>query len=112
MRILVPVLENESFDSKVSEHFGHAPFFALFDTESKRLEIVENTLNHSDPNLTPADQTMVYNPEMVYVLGIGKKAIDLFKEKGVKLKTGRFKTVKEVVENLEQLEDLGKSCGH
>ncbi len=112
MKLLIPVLENKSFDSKISEHFGYAPFFALFDTETKELKIVENVIDHANSSLTPVDQIMSHDFDILYVLGIGGRAINLFKEKGVKVKTGKFKVVKEVIDNLEGLEELKESCGH
>jgi len=112
MRILIPVLEDEGLESEISPHFGHCDFFALFDTETKRLEILENALDHSNPMLTPVDQIMKYKPDMVYSLGIGQRAIMLFGEKGVKLKTGSFINVKDVLDNLDNLEDLEQGCMH
>lgn len=112
MRILIPVLEDEGLESEVSPHFGHCGFFALFDTKTKKLEVVENKLNHTNPALTPVDQIMKYKPDTVYALGMGQRAIMLFGEEGVKLKTGSFTVVKDVLDNLNNLEDLEQGCMH
>lgn len=111
MRLLIPVLEDKKFESRISEHFGQASFFALFDSETKKLKIVRQVIDHSS-DLTPVDQIMVHGFDTVYVLDMGGRAISLFREKGVKIKTGKFRTVKEVVENLDKLKDLKESCGH
>jgi len=112
MRILIPLLDKKGEDSSVSLYFGHAPYFAIFDTESKKLEIVKNELDHSNLDLTPVDQLMKYKLDVVYVKDIGQRAINLFQEKGIKLKTGNWKIVKEVLEHLEELVELKRSCGH
>jgi predicted Fe-Mo cluster-binding NifX family protein len=109
MKILIALNENKGENSKLSFHFGMAPFFAIYDSESKKLEIIKNEIDHSI-NISPADQIMKFNPEAIFSLGIGKKAINLFKEKGVKLKTGNFKILKEIIENIENLKDIEKSC--
>jgi hypothetical protein len=43
---------------------------------------------------------------------MGSRAISLFMEKNIILKTGSFKTVKEVIENINSLNDLTKGCSH
>ena len=112
MKILVAINEDKGVESKLSEHFGHCPFFAMFDSETKSLEIFKNNLNHSDSNKSPVDQIMVHNPDIVFTLGIGKRAIDLFKEKGVKLATEKFTILKEVIDNVENLKELNDGCSH
>ncbi|MBW2966414.1 hypothetical protein KY342_04900 [Candidatus Woesearchaeota archaeon] len=112
-RIFFPLLDDNGMDSEISSHFGHAPFFGLYDTETKKLEIIENVLDHADPTKSPVDQIVeAVNPTTVYAQGIGGRAISLFAEKGVKLKTGTYTTVKEVIDNLDKLEDLTEGCGH
>jgi predicted Fe-Mo cluster-binding NifX family protein len=112
IRILIPALEDKGLESSVSPHFGHCPFFALFDTETNRLKMVENVLDHGNPMLTPVDQIMKYKPDIVYALGMGQRAIMLFGEKGIKLKTGNLTIVRAVLDNLDNLEDLEHGCMH
>ena len=112
-RIFFPLLDDNGMESEISSHFGHAPFFGLYDTETKKLEIIENNLDHADPSKSPVDQIVeAVNPTTVYAQGIGGRAIGLFAEKGVKLKTGPYQIVKEVIDNLDKLEDLTEGCGH
>ena len=112
MKILIPVLDNNKENSKISLHFGHAPFFAIYDSENKELTFFKNTIDHSNPNLTPVDQLSEYKCEIVYVKDIGQRAINLFKEKNIILKTGNYETVQEIMDNCNHLEELKKSCGH
>jgi len=112
MRILIAINEKNGINSKLSEHFGHCPYFAIYETETNDLEFVENKIDHSDQNSTPVDQMMKFNPNIVFTLGAGQRAVNLFKEKGVKLKTGKYEIVKEVIENIEGLKDLDGGCGH
>ncbi|MBW2980515.1 hypothetical protein KY360_03800 [Candidatus Woesearchaeota archaeon] len=112
-RIFFPLLDNNGMDSEISDHFGHAPFFGLYDAKTKKLTITENKLSHTDPDKSPVDQIVeAVNPTTVFALGIGGRAIQLFNEQGICLKTGDFRTVKEVIENLDKLESQTKSCGH
>jgi len=112
-RIFFPLLDNNGEDSKISEHFGHAPFFGVYNIEKKELKIVPNNLDHTDPNKSPIDQIEeAVNPTTIFAKSIGGRAIGIIAEKGLKLKTGNFNTVKEAITNLDKLENQTQSCGH
>lgn len=111
--IFFPLLDNKGEDSEISGHFGHAPFFGIYDVEKKELKITPNNLDHTDPTKSPIDQIQeAVNPTTIFAKGIGGRAISIIAQKGLKLKTGEFNTVKEVIENLDKLEDQTESCGH
>ena len=112
MKILIAINEDNGIDSKLSEHFGHCPYFAIYEIEKKVLEIVKNKIDHTNQNSTPVDQIMKFNPDMVFTLGAGQRAVNLFNERKVELKTGDYKTVKEVVKNVNNLKDLDGGCEH
>jgi len=112
MKLLIAINEDKGFNSKLSEHFGHCPYFAIYETETKNLEIIENKIDHSNQNLTPVDQIMKFNPDIVFTRGIGARAIKLFNEKKIKLKTGDYQTIKEVIENLDNLKKMEAGCEH
>jgi len=112
-RIFFPLLDNKGEDSEISQHFGHAPFFGVYDVEKKELKIIENDLDHTDPNKSPIDQIEeAVKPTTIFAKDIGGRAINIIAEKGLSLKTGDYKTVKEVIENLDKLKDQIESCGH
>jgi len=112
-RIFFPLLDDEGENSKISQHFGHAPFFGLYDVEKKELKIIENDLDHSDPNKSPIDQIEeAVNPTTIFAKGIGARAIQIIEQKGLQLKTGDYATVKDVLENLDKLDNQTQGCGH
>jgi len=112
-KMLVPLLEDKGLSSRVALHFGHAPFFGLYNLKSKEIIVQENNLDHSSSEKTPVDQIVEgFNPSIVFVQDIGSRAMRLFSQRGIVLKTGAFKILKEVVENFDKLEELKESCGH
>ena len=112
-KVFIPIMDNNGMDSEIATHFGHAPFFGLYDFESKKFTITKNVLDHSDPNRSPVDQIAeTFNPTVVFAQSMGERAISLFNEKGIKLKSGPYKIVKEVIENFNKLKELTQSCGH
>ena len=112
MKLLIALNENKGLNSKLSEHFGHCDYFAIFNTEIRKFEMVKNEIEHSNENLTPVEQVMKFKPDAVFSLGMGQRAIKLFAEKNVKIKTGKFKILKEVIDNFENLEELKDGCEH
>jgi len=112
MKLLIAINNNNGLYSKLSEHFGHCLYFALYETTTKELKIVENIIDHSKISLTPVDQVMQFEPDIVFSLAIGQRALNLFDEKDVKVKTGDFKILKEVINNFNQLKELTVGCVH
>jgi len=112
MKILIAIDEDKGIDSKLSEHFGHCSYFAIYETNTKELEILENKIDHTNQNLTPVDQIMKFNPDIVFTLGAGQRAIKLFDKKVARLKTGNYKLVREVIDNINNLKDMGTGCEH
>ncbi len=112
-RIFFPLLDHKGMDSEISQHFGHAPFFGVYDTEKKELKIIENNLDHVDPTKSPIDQIEeAVNPTTIFAKGIGGRAVSIIAEKGLSLKTGDYDTVREAISNLDKLKDQTQDCGH
>ncbi|MCF7862283.1 hypothetical protein K9M79_08665 [Candidatus Woesearchaeota archaeon] len=112
-RVFFPLLDNNGTDSRISPHFGHAPFFGLYDIKTREFTITGNSLSHTDPNKSPVDQIIeAVDPTIVFAQGIGARAIMLFKEKGIAIRTGSYGTVKEVINNMDNLDEQISDCGH
>lgn len=110
MIISMPVLEDKGKQSQISQHFGHNPLFAIYDTDTKKLKIV-NIGTHGS-GCTPVEEIKKHNADTIYTIGIGSRAMSLLNTIGVKIKTGNFRTVGEVIANLDKLQDLEEGCGH
>lgn len=112
-RIFIPLMDNNGMDSEISEHFGHAPFFGVYDVSRNQLEIIPNDLDHADPTKSPIEQIQdAVNPTTIFAKSIGGRAISLIHEKGMCIKTGDFNKAGEVIENLDSLKDKTDDCGH
>lgn len=106
-------MDNKGLDSNVAEHFGHSDFLGLYDFKNKKLEIKENRLDHSNAFSSPIDQVKeIFNPDAVYAFALGKRAIMLFKEKGIIIITGKFSKVKDIILDINNCVELDRDCGH
>ena len=110
MRILIPVAENKNEDSRISWHFGRAPYFALYDSETDKLEIIETKKEGFGGKSRLAEDMLNYEPDVVFAIGMGPRAVDLLKSRGVRIETGNYNTVKEIIENKDKLKELEEAC--
>ncbi|MFH0876342.1 MAG: NifB/NifX family molybdenum-iron cluster-binding protein [archaeon] len=112
-RVFFPLLEDNGMNSTISDHFGHAPFFGVYDVEKEKLEIIENNLDHEDPTKSPIDQIEeAVHPTTIFAKGIGGRAIGIIQQKGLSLKTGQYNTVGDAIKNFDKLDNQTQSCGH
>ncbi len=110
MRILIPVLENKDKESQVSYHFGRAPFFAIYESAKDELKIVENKSEHFGGRGRPAENMLSQNPDVVFAKGMGPRAVNLLKSKNIRIETGDFDTVREIIQNKDKLKELEEAC--
>jgi len=110
MRILIPVLNNEGRNSKVSWHFGRAPFFALYDSENNRLEIIETMKEGSGGKSRLAEDMLEYKPDVIFAREMGPRAVDLFESKNVKVVTGNYDIIDDIIKNKDKLKEMEEGC--
>ena len=109
MKIAIPVSDNKGELSTVAEHFGHVKFMAVYDSETKQLGMVDVQETEGCSPISAIDNLKV---DIIYCLGMGTRAITLCEKKKIKLKTGKFRIVRDVINKLDELDDLKEGCGH
>jgi len=99
MKIVIPVLENKGMNSIISEHFGHAPYFAFIEIEDGEIESVEieqNPYEEHGPGVVPR-YIKSKGAEIIIVRGIGGRALGFFKELGIKVVRGAQGRIKDII---------------
>jgi len=113
MRVVIPIIDGEG--SMISEHFGRAPYFAIFTIEEGRIlkrELIPNISEHFGGYGRPPDRILSLRPDAVIAVGMGPRALSRFQEAGVAvLKAEGF----NVEENLHcfmegSLRELTEGC--
>jgi predicted Fe-Mo cluster-binding NifX family protein len=117
MKICMPVANANGMESEVFGHFGSAPFFALYDTESQRLEFVDNGLGeHEHGACMPVAALRQTGAQAVICKGMGMRAASLLLQAGITPYLVASKTVGQAVAdyrsgNVRQL-DASTACQH
>jgi len=125
MKICFPVESDKGLDSKVFGHFGSAPVFVVYNTETKAIDKIDNQdLGHIHGMCNPLKALDGNKVDVVIVGGIGAGAIKKLNEMGTKIYKSFEVTIKENLELFENnaLSELtakhacgghaGGGCGH
>ena len=110
MKICVSA-ESNSLDSPIDPRFGRCPYFVIVDPETMQFEAVLNMASGAMGGAgIQAAQTITSRGAKVLVTGnVGPNAFQALSAAGIKIMTGAFGTVREVVERYKkgELKDTG-----
>ena len=90
MRIAIPIIDNKGLESIISEHFGHAPYFAFVVTENREIvshEIEANPFEDHQPGQIP-EYVKSRGANVIITRGMGGRAKQFFDSLGVQAFTG------------------------
>jgi predicted Fe-Mo cluster-binding NifX family protein len=116
VRIVVPVSEEKGIDSRLSQHFGRAPFYAIIDLDERGKIIdsdtIVNTSEHFGGIGLPPDRILQLKPKALVTYGLGSKALAIFQNANVAVLRTEVDTVREVVNsyNNNELQELTDGC--
>lgn len=81
----MPVNENNGLNSQPYNHFGSAPFFLIYDTQSAQLTGINNgDLNHEHGMCQPLKALCGHDIDVILVSGIGRGALTKLAAQGIK----------------------------
>jgi predicted Fe-Mo cluster-binding NifX family protein len=96
MKICFPVESDKGLDSEVFGHFGSAPIFVVFDTETKSTDTINNQdLGHVHGMCSPLKALGGKIVDIIIVGGIGVGAINKLGEMGIKVYRASKGTVRD-----------------
>ena len=97
MKIAVPTNGKLGLKNAVGEHFGRVETYTLFDTESKEVEIIDNTSHHMGGMGYPPELLAEKKVDILLCSGLGKRAIDMFSERKIDVFCGAKGTVEDAL---------------
>ncbi|NHK32437.1 MAG: dinitrogenase iron-molybdenum cofactor biosynthesis protein [Asgard group archaeon] len=99
MIIAFPIQANEGLDGILTDHFGRAPHFVIYETELKEFRTINNTAEHFGGR---AATPMLLEKNKVNILicrGLGRRAIARFEELGMAVYITKHQNVKQALES-------------
>lgn len=117
MKICIPTKTDSGHDAALSAHFGSAPFFTIYDTESKALESVKNqNQHHEHGRCSPRRAVANMGADAVVAAGLGQRALVGLNESGIKVYKTKAKLVSDITNQVDgHLKDemtLDSACVH
>jgi predicted Fe-Mo cluster-binding NifX family protein len=102
MRLCIPTVETKGLDSVLCDHFGSAPYFAVYDTESKQISTATNANSHHvHGSCMPVDSLKEHNADAVLCKGMGAGAINRLSAAGIKAFLVDARTVSEAIDKFD-----------
>ncbi len=109
MRICIPASDEKGLESTAFGHFGSAPYFVVYDTETDSTESIENeNRHHGHGGCQPLSALAGMALDALVVGGIGRRAIARLNEAEIKVYRAAAGTVADNVAKLQagQLEEF------
>ena len=117
MKLCIPTMNDKGMDAEISGHFGSAPFFMIYDTETKGIKFIDNTNEeHEHGSCTPLGLLGKEGITAVVCGGMGARAVQMLNQGGVKAYRTESEKAADVVAQFTKggLEELtiDNSCAH
>lgn len=114
MKIAIPT-EKGGEEDYVTEHFGRAPIFTVYDTETGEMKIIENTSDHMGGSGKPPELLARNSVDVVICANLGPKAVRMFEQLGIKVyRHPTVAKVKDLIKLLKEGElseaDINTAC--
>jgi predicted Fe-Mo cluster-binding NifX family protein len=88
---------NKGLDERVGEHFGRVPAYTVVDTETDAVETISNTSEHMGGTGYPPEIMVNAGVNVMVCGGLGRRAIMMFEEMGIRVFVGASGTVRDAV---------------
>lgn len=103
MKICIPTSGDQGLKESVHEHFGSAPFFTIYDTDNKSIEVVaNNNQHHAHGTCSPTKAIEGHNVDIVVSGGMGSRAVSLLNQQDIKAYKIDGTTVEDAVNKFNQ----------
>lgn len=101
MKLCFPVESFSGMDSIISHHFGAAPYFIIYDTDTKTPSLIQMQDLQKDGDGNPSEQLAAMGVDIVITAGIGPGALHRLMDNGVHVMKAEAGTVSKDLLNYE-----------
>ncbi len=117
MKICMPVSSSEGLNSKIFGHFGSAPYFAIYDSATSQVTVVDNGLGkHEHGQCMPVNAIKDTGAQAVLCWGMGQRAANLLAAAGITPFLVEAETVEQAIQKYNSKEivvlDASRACQH
>lgn len=116
MKLCMPTQGNKGLSETIYNHFGSSPYFTIYNTETKEIDVIANkNQHHEHGDCMPLAVIKDRQIDAVLTNGMGKRAVHSLNKGGVKVFLMEGTTVEEAIQkygnaNLKEL-SVKDACG-
>jgi len=99
MKIAVPTDGDKGLNELIGQHFGRVKYYTLVDTETNEVRVIPNTSHHMGGVGYPPEILADAGVDILLCSGLGKRAVQMFREKKIKVYVGAYGTVGDAIES-------------
>lgn len=116
MKIAIPVETQDGLNSVVALHFGHAPYYAFVNDDTKECVVIPNGSSHNGGEKLPPEWLHDQDVDALVCGGLGARAIGLCTQLGIVVYLGAEPTVRDTLNSLKsgalEIAGSGDGCSH
>ena len=113
--IAIPTQGEGGLEDSVGQHFGRVPTYTLIEPETRETMVIQNTSHHMGGRMQPPELLQNEGATILVCRGLGRRAIDLFNQYGIKVYIGAEGTVTDALKQYEKgqltLASMDDACG-
>jgi predicted Fe-Mo cluster-binding NifX family protein len=116
MKVCLPTNGKNGLSETVHEHFGSAAYFTIYDSATKKVEVMENSNpHHAHGACQPLGMISGLGVDAVLTSGMGRRAVQLLNQGGIKVYLLAGETVQQAIDKFSagELTELtfDNACG-
>jgi predicted DNA-binding protein (UPF0251 family)/predicted Fe-Mo cluster-binding NifX family protein len=97
VKLCIPTTTNEGKTAAVHGHFGSAPYFTIYDTDTGEVEVIDNAnQHHSHGTCQPMSALTGRKIDAVVCAGMGARAVQKLNDGGIKVYRAVAGTVADI----------------
>ncbi len=106
MKIIVPVEEKAGLESRISDHFGRASFYAIIEIDPESSDVKMDFIeNPRVQGVKPGQYFAQLDIDYIVIKeggGIGSRALEFLRQKGIEIIVVNAKTVGDVIRSVKE----------
>jgi predicted Fe-Mo cluster-binding NifX family protein len=99
VKICIPVESGQGLAASMNDHFGSAPYFLIYDTETETFEVISNLDGHHvHGGCHPLITLKKWDIDAVISKGMGARAVQKLNQAGIRAYRAVVETVEEAIQ--------------
>ena len=101
MLFCVPSRDDGTLSAPLSKHFGRAPNYSVYDSDTAKITVIDNDGQHHGGRRAPPTIIAETGADVLLCGNLGRKAVERFDAMDIEVYCGAEGTVEEAIEQFE-----------